>query len=50
MIFVLVVYNIQIEGKVSQIFFYLGPSFYFIIKNGEHFVIDFLTFILYFKK
>ena len=39
--------NIQMEGTVSQNFD-TGPSFYFMIKNGELFVIVFLTFTLYF--
>ena len=27
----------HLEGTVSQIF-YLGPSFYFMTKNGKHFI------------
>ena len=38
-----VVNNTLMERTVSQIF-YIGPSFYFIIKNGKLFVIFFLTF------
>ena len=30
--------NIHLEGTVSQIF-YLGPSFYFMTKNGKLFAI-----------
>ena len=44
-----VVDNTHMEGKVSQIFD-IGPSFYFMIKNGKLFVIAFLTFKLYFIK
>ena len=32
--------NIQMEGMISQIF-YIGPSLYFMIKNGKIFVIVF---------
>ena len=45
----LVVDIIQIEGIMSQIFD-IGPSLYFMIKNGILFVIVYLTFILYFIK
>ena len=44
-----VVDNTHMEGTVSQIFD-IGPSFYFMIKNGKLFVIAFLTFKLYFIK
>ena len=47
--FLPVVNNIQMEGPLSQIFD-IGPSFYFMIKNGKLFVIVFLTFTLYFIK
>ena len=30
--------------------FYIGPSFDFMIKNGEVFVIDFLTFTVHIIK
>ena len=36
-IFCLISLHIHLEGTVSQIF-YLGPSFYFIAKNGKHFI------------
>ena len=44
-----VVDNSQIEATMSQIF-YIAPSFYFMLKNGKHFVIAFLTFTLHLKK
>ena len=44
-----VVNNTLMEGTVSQIF-YIGPSFYFMIKNGKLFVIAFLTFSIHFIK
>ena len=44
-----VVYNIQIEGRVSQIF-YICLSFYFMVKNGKLFVIVFMTFSPHFLK
>ena len=47
--FLPVVDNIQMEGTVSQIFD-IGPSFYFMIKNGKHFVTVFFIFTLYFIK
>ena len=47
--FIPVVDNSQMEGTVSRIF-YIAPSFYFMIKNGKHFVIAFLTFTLHLKK
>ena len=47
--FLPVVYNTQMEETVSQIFD-IGPSFYFMIKNGKLLVIFFLTFILHFHK
>ena len=47
--FLPVVDNTYMEGTVSQIFD-IGPSFYFVIKNGKLFVIAFLTFTLYFIK
>ena len=40
-----VVDSTQMEGTVSQIFD-IGPSFYFMIKNGKLFVMFFITFIL----
>ena len=49
MTFLPVVNSTQIEGTVSQIFD-IGPSFYFLIKNGKLFVISFFTFILYLIK
>ena len=47
--FLPVVDNTQMEETVSQIFD-IGPSFYFMIKNGKLLVIFFLTFILHFIK
>ena len=44
-----VVNNTLMEGTVSQIF-YIGPSFYVMIKNGKLFVIVFLTFSIHFIK
>ena len=44
-----VVNNTLMEGTVSQIF-HIGPSFYFMIKNGELFVIVFSTFSIHFIK
>ena len=44
-----VVDNTLMEGSVSQIF-YIGPSFYFMIKNGKLFVIFFLTISIHFIK
>ena len=41
--------NTHREGTVSQIFD-IGPSFDFMIKNGELFFIFFLTFIFHFIK
>ena len=47
--FLSVVDNTHMEGTVSQIFD-IGPSFYFMIKNGKLSVIVFLTFTLHFIK
>ena len=45
--FLPVVDNIQMEGTIPRIF-YVGPSFYFMIKIRKLFVIVFFTFTLYF--
>ena len=47
--FLPVVYSTQMKGKVSQIF-HIGPSFYFMIKNGISLVIVIFTFTLHFIK
>ena len=49
MIFLPVVDNTHMEGTVSQIC-YIGPSFYFMIKNGKLFVIVFFDIYTLFHK
>ena len=41
--------GVRVEGTVSQNFV-LGLSFYFMPKNGKHFIHNFEYFVLYFTE